>query len=142
MLVRVMHISNEKTDGRVLLCVLAQFCDLIPVEVRMLVDDDLICEDIDLADCDDSFAYVKRIAFQVAGKVSEGHVVTSLRVPRSYGQRQLPNESGSMIPRPKGMLQASSPLQERLLAEVLAIKVQQVKRIENDAVRLPPHRSA
>ena len=39
------------------------FCDLIPVEVRMLVDDDLICEDIDLADCDDSFAYVKRIAF-------------------------------------------------------------------------------
>lgn len=63
MLVRVMHISNEKTDGRVLLCVLAQFCDLIPVEVRMLVDDDLICEDIDLADCDDSFAYVKRIAF-------------------------------------------------------------------------------
>ena len=49
--------------ARVLLCVLAQFCDLIPVEVRMLVDDDLICEDIDLADCDDSFAYVKRIAF-------------------------------------------------------------------------------
>jgi len=29
----------------------------------MLIDDDLISEDIDLADCDDSFAYVKRIAF-------------------------------------------------------------------------------
>ena len=27
------------------------------------MDDDLICEDIDLADCDDSFAYVKRIEF-------------------------------------------------------------------------------
>jgi hypothetical protein len=29
----------------------------------MLIDDDLISEDIDLADCDDSFVYVKRIAF-------------------------------------------------------------------------------
>jgi len=63
MLVRVMHISNEKTDRRVLLCRLAQVCDLIPVVVGVLVDDDLISEDIGLADCDDSFAYVKRIAF-------------------------------------------------------------------------------
>jgi hypothetical protein len=62
MLVRVMHISNEQTDRRGLLRRLAQFCDLIPGEVRMLVEDDLISENIDLADCDDSFAYVKRIA--------------------------------------------------------------------------------
>ena len=63
MLVRVMNISNEKTDRRVLLRRLAQFCNLIPVEVRILVEDDMISEDIDLADCDDSFAYVKRIEF-------------------------------------------------------------------------------
>src|SRR6476620_8273742 len=63
MLVRVMHISNEKADRRVLLCRLTQVCDLIPIEVRMLVDDDLISEDIDLTDCDNSFAYVKRITF-------------------------------------------------------------------------------
>jgi len=63
MLVRVMHISNKKADRRVLLHRLAQFCDLITGEVRVLVEDDLISEDIDLADCDDSFACVKRIAF-------------------------------------------------------------------------------
>ena len=32
---------------------LRSFETWIPVEVRMLVDDDLICEDIDLADRDD-----------------------------------------------------------------------------------------
>jgi hypothetical protein len=56
-----MHISNEKTDGRVLLRRLAHICELPPGEVRMLVDDDLISEDIDLADSDDGFADVERV---------------------------------------------------------------------------------
>jgi hypothetical protein len=58
-----MHISNEKTDRRVLLRRLAQICNLISGEVRKLEEDDVISEDIDLADCDYSFAYVKRIEF-------------------------------------------------------------------------------
>jgi hypothetical protein len=61
MLVCVMHISNEKTDRRVLLRRLAHICELRPGEARMLVDDDMIREDIDLADSDDGFADVKRI---------------------------------------------------------------------------------
>ena len=61
MLVCVMHISNEKTDRRVLLRRLAHICELPPGEARMLVDDDMIREDIDLADSDDGFADVKRI---------------------------------------------------------------------------------
>jgi hypothetical protein len=39
----------------------AHICDLPPGEARMLVDDDIISEDIDLADSDDGFADVKRI---------------------------------------------------------------------------------
>jgi len=42
----------------------------------------------------------------------------------------------------KQMLQAGSTLQERLLAEVLAIKMQKIKRIKDDAVRLPPQSGA
>jgi len=61
MLVCVMHISNEKTDRCVLLRRLAHICELSPGEARMLVDDDMISEDIDLADSDDGFADVKRI---------------------------------------------------------------------------------
>jgi hypothetical protein len=41
-----MHISNEKTDGRVLLGRLPHICDLLPGETRILVDDDMISEDI------------------------------------------------------------------------------------------------
>ena len=37
----------------------------------------------------------------------------------------------------KQMLQAGSTLHERLLAEVLAIKMQKIKHIKDDAVRLP-----
>ena len=40
------------------------------------------------------------------------------------------------------MLQAGSTLYECLLAKVLAIKVEQIKRIQDDAVRLPPHGGA
>ena len=65
MLVCVMHISNEKTYPRVLLRRLAHICELPPGEARMLVDDELISEDIDLADSDDGFADVKRIELPV-----------------------------------------------------------------------------
>ena len=65
MLVCVMYISNEKTDRRVLLRRLAHIRELPPVEARMLVDDDMISEDIDLADSDDGFADVKRIELPV-----------------------------------------------------------------------------
>ena len=65
MLVCVMHISNEKADRRVLLCRLAHISDLHPVESGMLVDDDVISEDIDLADSDDGFADVERIELPV-----------------------------------------------------------------------------
>ena len=37
--------------------------------------------------------------------------------------------------------QAGSSLPEGLLAEVSAIEVKQIERIEDDAVGLPPHRS-
>ena len=57
----VMYISNEKTDRRVLLRRLAHIRELPPVEARMLVDDDMISEDIDLADSDD----VERIELPV-----------------------------------------------------------------------------
>jgi hypothetical protein len=60
-----MYISNEKTDRRVLLRRLAHIRELPPVEARMLVDDDMISEDIDLADSDDGFADVKRIELPV-----------------------------------------------------------------------------
>ena len=40
------------------------------------------------------------------------------------------------------MLQAGSTLYECLLAKVLAIEVEQIKRIQDDAVRLPPHGGA
>jgi hypothetical protein len=66
MLVCVMHISNEKTDWRVLLRRFAHICELPPVEARMLVDDDMISEDIDPADRDDGFADVKRIELPVS----------------------------------------------------------------------------
>jgi hypothetical protein len=65
MLVCVMHISNEKTDRRVLLRRLAQISDLHPGEVGMLVNDDMISEDIDLADSDDGFADVEWIVLPV-----------------------------------------------------------------------------
>ena len=65
MLVCVMYISNEKTDRRVLLRRLAHIRELPPVEARMLVDDDMISEDIDLADSDDGFADVGRIELPV-----------------------------------------------------------------------------
>jgi hypothetical protein len=65
MLVCVMHISNEKTDRRVLLRRLAHIRELPPVEARMLVDDDVISENIDLADSDDGFADVERIELPV-----------------------------------------------------------------------------
>jgi hypothetical protein len=65
MLVCVMYISNEKTDRRVLLRRLAHIRELPPVEARMLVDDDMISEDIDLADSDDGFADVERIELPV-----------------------------------------------------------------------------
>src|SRR6187200_3211338 len=65
MLVCVMHISNEKTDRRVLLRRLAHICELHPGEARMLVDDDMICENIDRADSDDGFADVERIELPV-----------------------------------------------------------------------------
>src|SRR6478672_8352248 len=65
MLVCVMHISNEKADPRVLLRRLAHICELPPGEARMLVDDDMISEDIDLTDSDDGFADVKRIELPV-----------------------------------------------------------------------------
>ena len=39
----------------------------------------------------------------------------------------------------KQSLQVGSTLHERLLAEVLAIEMQQIKCIKDDAVRLPPH---
>ena len=65
MLVCVMHISNEKADPRVLLRRLAHICELHPGEARMLMDDDMISEDIDLADSDDGFADVKRIELPV-----------------------------------------------------------------------------
>ena len=65
MLVCVMHISNEKADRRVLLRRLAHICELPPGEARMLVDDDMISKDIDLADSDDGFADVKRIELPV-----------------------------------------------------------------------------
>ena len=42
----------------------------------------------------------------------------------------------------KQSLQAGSSLNECLLAKVLPIEMQQIKRIEDDAVGLPPHRSA
>ena len=42
----------------------------------------------------------------------------------------------------KQSLQAGSSLNECLLAKVLPIEMQQIKRIQNDAVRLPSHRSA
>ena len=61
----VMYISNEKTDRRVLLRRLAHIRELPPVEARMLVDDDMISEDIDLADSDDGFADVERIELPV-----------------------------------------------------------------------------
>ena len=64
MLVCVIHISYEKTDRRVLLRRLAHI-SLPPVEARMLVDDDMISEDIDLADSDDGFADVERIELPV-----------------------------------------------------------------------------
>jgi hypothetical protein len=60
-----MYISNEKTDRRVLLRRLAHIRELPPVEARMLVDDDMISEDIDLADSDDGFADVERIELPV-----------------------------------------------------------------------------
>jgi hypothetical protein len=56
-----MHISNEEADPHVLLRRLAHICELPPGEAGMLVDDDMISEDIDLADSDDGFADVKRI---------------------------------------------------------------------------------
>jgi hypothetical protein len=65
MLVCVMHISNEKADRRVLLRRLAHICDLHPAETGMLVDDDVISKDIDLADSDDGFADVQRIELPV-----------------------------------------------------------------------------
>ena len=65
MLVCVMHISNEKTDRRVLLRRLAHICELHPGEARMLVDDDMICENIDLADRDEGFADVEWIELPV-----------------------------------------------------------------------------
>ena len=65
MLVCVMHISNEKTGRRVLLRRLAHICELPPGEARMLVDDDMIREDIDLADGDDRFADIKRIVMPI-----------------------------------------------------------------------------
>jgi hypothetical protein len=37
------------------------------------------------------------------------------------------------------MLEAGSSLHERLLTEVLAIEVEQIKRIEDDAVVSPPY---
>ena len=40
------------------------------------------------------------------------------------------------------MLQARSTLYERLLAEVLPIKMQKIKGIEDDALGLPPHGGA
>jgi hypothetical protein len=60
----VMHIS-KKTDRRVLLRRFAHICELHSGEARMLVDDDMISEDIDLADSDDGFADVKRIELPV-----------------------------------------------------------------------------
>ena len=65
MLVRVMRISNEKTDRRVLLRRLAHISDLHPGEVGMLAEDDMISKDIDLADSDDGFADVERIELPV-----------------------------------------------------------------------------
>jgi hypothetical protein len=65
MLVCVMHISNEKADRRVLLRRLAHICDLHPAEAGMLVDDDVISKDIDLADSDEGFADVERIELPV-----------------------------------------------------------------------------
>jgi hypothetical protein len=60
-----MHISNEKADRRVLLRRLAHICDLHPAETGMLVDDDVISKDIDLADSDEGFADVERIELPV-----------------------------------------------------------------------------
>ena len=60
-----MHISNEKTERRVLLRRLAHICELHPGEARMLVDDDMISENIDLANSDDGFADVERIELPV-----------------------------------------------------------------------------
>ena len=65
MLVCVMHISNEKADRRVLLRRLAHICDLHPAEAGMLVNDDVISKDIDLADSDEGFADVERIELPV-----------------------------------------------------------------------------
>ena len=65
MLVCVMYISNEKADRRVLLRRLAHICDLPPGEAGMLVDDDMISEDIDLADSDEGCADVERIELPV-----------------------------------------------------------------------------
>jgi len=60
-----MHISNEKTDRRVLLRRLAQILELHPAEAGMLVDDDVISKDIDLTDSDEGFADVERIELPV-----------------------------------------------------------------------------
>jgi hypothetical protein len=51
--------------GVFLLRRLAHICDLLPGEARMLVDDDMISEVIDLADSDDGFADVERIELPV-----------------------------------------------------------------------------
>jgi hypothetical protein len=61
----VCHAHLEREDGSA--CFAPSPCahSLPPVEARMLVDDDMISEDIDLADSDDGFADVERIELPV-----------------------------------------------------------------------------
>jgi len=65
MVVRVMHIANQKTDWCVLLRRLAHSGELDSIEIRMLVNDNLIGEDIDLADGYHRFADAQRIVLPI-----------------------------------------------------------------------------
>jgi hypothetical protein len=50
--------------------------------------------------------------------------------------------NAALVIRPEQTLQAGTTLNECLLAKVLPIEMQQIERIEDDTVGLPPHRSA
>jgi hypothetical protein len=81
-----MHISNEKTDRRVLLRRLAHISDLHPGEVGMLVEDDMISKDIDLAASDDGFAAVERIELPVR-YARHDKLIEELLASPAYGER-------------------------------------------------------
>ena len=76
---------------------------------------------------DDAFKFLLSAGFE------QGITITIKLIAKlNTALASLPTKSSSWLDAPR----------ERLLAEVLPIEVEQIKCIQNDAMGLPPHRSA